>query len=55
MHNLGVLYEGDGFWDYPKAGYWFEQAARNGNKDAEKHLRNNYVYNQKHQKWLKRM
>lgn len=53
MRNLGVLYEDD--WDYSKAGYWFEQAASNGDEDAEEHLRKNYVYNQRSQKWLKRM
>lgn len=54
MYNLGVLYQGSHFYDYPKAGYWFDQAARSGSEDAARQLRN-YVYNQKHQKWLKKM
>lgn len=54
MYNLGVLYQGSCFCDYPKAGYWFDQAARNGSESAERQLRN-YVYNQKYQKWLKKM
>lgn len=55
MHNLGILYQGEGFWNYPEAGHWFEQAARKGSKESENILNKNYLYDQKHQKWLKRL
>lgn len=55
MYNLGILYGTDSFHNYPKAGYWLEQAAQRGYQNAESLLHKRYVYDQKHQCWWKRM
>ena len=55
MYNLAVLYESRFFCAWDKAGYWFAEAASRGEQQAERNLKNNYYYNERQQKWMKRM
>lgn len=55
MHNLAFLYESRFFCEWDKAGYWYSEAAARGDSKAEEILQKDYSYNQRQQKWTKRM
>ena len=55
MYNVAGLYESRFFYEWDKAGYWFAEAAARGDAQAEAILRNYYSYNNRKQKWTKRM
>lgn len=56
QYNLGLLYNGEistYYYDENLAGYWFNVAARNGDREAYDMLRRYYTYNSFTQKWRK--
>lgn len=55
MYNIAVLYESRYFYAWDKAGYWYAEAASRGESRAEAILQNNYYYDQRKQRWMKRM
>jgi len=59
QYNLGLLYKGDMDTkyisvDFAKAGYWLSIAARNGDKEAERILRESFAYNKRTEKWYEK-
>ena len=55
MYNIAVLYESRFFYAWDKAGYWYAEAASRGESRAEAILQNNYFYDRRQQRWMKRM
>lgn len=56
QYNLGLLYEGDVssyYYDEHLAGYWLNEAAQNGDRDAARELQK-YKYSRIRGKWVKR-
>ena len=56
QYNLGLLYDGslsEGDFAQEQAGYWLEQAARAGDKEATAFLNQHYRFNQRKNKWQK--
>lgn len=57
MYNVGVIYHGQEttkFYDPNSAGYWLYQAATRGDQTAKEMLENNYRYNNRTRKWVRR-
>jgi len=60
QYNLGLLLDGSlagapsmTTYEPERAGYWLEQAARNGYEDAATILNEKYRFNQRQNKWKK--
>lgn len=54
MFNLGLLYMGNEskyFFDDNKAGYWLEQAANLGDREAQEVLNEKFIYSKWSNKW----
>ena len=58
MYNLGIIYHGKAFGsffvDENKAGYWFNMAAQNGDKQAMEML-NMYKYSKLTKRWSQKI
>jgi len=55
--NLGVIYMGNVsayFYDDNLAGYWFNEAANNGDTEADEVLKKYFTYNPRKNKWIKK-
>lgn len=55
QYNLGLIYNGDLsnlYYNEEKAAYWLELAARNGYKDAEVVLQEEYKWSNFRNKWV---